>query len=93
LAEEFSDKFETIMEYEEVPFPNVMVEMRNPFAVSLHLRSVAVYKDGKEEPFYTEAQIEDILRKNFGEGWRERYLKKYVGLPLRSEKKEPDFDE
>ena len=64
----------TIFSYESAPFPNPLVEMGNPYAVSLALhRQQNIDEKGRSHPFYTDKQVEEILIKNFGEDWRNRY--------------------
>jgi hypothetical protein len=73
MAENFSSIVHKILDYESTPFPDPIVEMRNPYKVSLRLRSIQKSdKKGNLHPFYTENQIEKILEKNFGPGWRKR---------------------
>jgi hypothetical protein len=61
-------------------FPDPLIEMRNPYAVSLRLFSIQVSdKKGNLRPFYTEEKIEKILAKNFGPDWRERWRQRIFG--------------
>jgi hypothetical protein len=73
MAEDFSSIVHKILDYELTPFPDPIVEMRNPYEVSLRLRSIQrADKKGDLRPFYTDKQVEEILDKNFGPDWRER---------------------
>ena len=70
MAESFSSIVHKILDYESTRFPDPMVEMRNPYAVRIHLRGVEkADRKGILRPFYSEKQIEDILVKNFGPDW------------------------
>ena len=68
--------FEHLIDFSKVSFPDHVLEMRNPYLVKLSLEGW-VYPDGR--PVYPQEKIERILAENFGESWREDYLKK-IGL-------------
>lgn len=68
--------FEHLIDFSNVSFPDHVLEMRNPYLVKLSLEGW-VYPDGR--PVYPQEKIETILAENFGESWREDYLKK-IGL-------------
>jgi len=73
MAAYFSSIVHKILDYESTPFPDPIVEMRNPYAVSLRLRSIQIAdKKGNFHPFFSEKQIEEIIAKNFGSDWRDR---------------------
>jgi hypothetical protein len=80
IAQDFSSISHQILDYESTPFPDPLIEMRNPYAVSLRLFSIQVSdKKGNLRPFYTEEKIEKILAKNFGPDWRERWRQRIFG--------------
>ena len=61
-------------DYESTSSPDPIIEMRDPYEVELTLQSYRIYKQGsQEQPLHTESQIEEILEKNFGTRWRDRY--------------------
>jgi hypothetical protein len=67
MADFFLETARTIFEYESAPFPDPLVEMRNPHEVSLYLRTLRVYdNDGNVQYRYTSEEIEQILKENFG---------------------------
>lgn len=85
MARKFSSIVHKILDYESTPFPDPIVEMRNPHFVSLRLRSIQIAdKKGNFHSFYTEKQIEEILAKNFGSDWRERSLQRIFGKPQKA---------
>jgi len=69
--------FEHILNFNKVSFPDPVLEMGNPYSVSLALQSYT-YADGRR--LHSEEDIERILRENFGESWREDYRRRH-GLP------------
>jgi len=66
--------FEHILEFSQTPFPDCLLEMRDPISVFWQLRR---YKrtdvDGKETSYYSDDEIEKIMSDNFGLSWREKY--------------------
>ena len=72
-AVRFLEIAEDIFAYESAPFPDPLVEMRNPYQVALYLRSLRVYDEhGREQDMYSQEEIEKILEENFGPDWREQ---------------------
>jgi len=69
----FLEIADIVFSYEEAsPFPDPLVEMRDPYQVSLYLSLLRVYDEqGGERYMYTLDEIEKILEENFGPGWRE----------------------
>lgn len=73
----FLEKARVALNYTKAPFPNHVVEMRNPFEVRSSL-TTSKYLDaeGNEQTLYSIEQVEEILIKNFGENWREAFWKR-----------------
>jgi hypothetical protein len=71
MASEYTSIANHILDYEESPFPDHLLEMRNPHVVYLILGSIQKRdRHGELVPFYNERQINDILESNFGLDWR-----------------------
>jgi hypothetical protein len=79
LAEQFSQEFATIRDYEETPFPDDWVEMRNPIRVKHYLRML---RDERNAQLYSESQIQEILKRNFGENWEENVRRRISGQSI-----------
>ena len=78
VVRRYVDEAITIFDYEAVEFPDPLVEMSNPWAVSaaLSLRQCED-EEGNLHERYSLEEIEQILAENFGENWgeeRERSL-------------------
>ncbi|MBI4307929.1 MAG: hypothetical protein HY684_03905 [Chloroflexi bacterium] len=73
MADFFVREAETIFFYESTPFPDALVESKDPYAMWASLQTARVLnKQGKARPLYTQAKIEEVLAKRFGEGWRDQ---------------------
>lgn len=73
--------FQAILDFNEVSFPDPILEMRAPYAVMLALkRYYRTDRNGNKKPAYSKDEIEKILTDNFGSSWEEDYRRKY-GLP------------
>ena len=57
------------MDYHRVNFPDFLLEMRDPYSVGEELRTIQRV-DGT--PRYSEKQVDDILNKYFGVGWKKK---------------------
>jgi hypothetical protein len=78
IIQEIVILFEHLLDFNKTYFPDHVLEMRNPYSVLLRL-SMYRYtdKDGKKKPYYSDEEIEKILRDNFGPSWEEDYRRKY----------------
>ena len=56
--------FDHIVDCENTPFPDHLVEMTNPALVKMQLRSFETF-DGKR--YYSDEQMDEIVTKNFGD--------------------------
>jgi hypothetical protein len=66
--------FENILEFNKTTFPDHLIEMKDPIQVKWELqRYRRADKNGKQEPYYSDEEIEKILKDNFGPSWRENY--------------------
>jgi hypothetical protein len=63
LIQNAATLFDSIMDYERVDFPLVVLEMREPYAVKLELHSY-IKSDGT--PRYTDEEIDSMLVEHFG---------------------------
>lgn len=71
IIQEIIILFENILAFSKARFPDHVLEMRDPYLVSLELGSFRYTdKDGKEKRAYSHEEIEEILIKNFGPTWR-----------------------
>lgn len=73
LVETATFLFNHLLDYEKTPFPNYILEMRNPFSVKYELMRIRNY-DGSS--YYSIDAIEKILVDNFGTDWEKKWLKK-----------------
>jgi len=59
--------------YEETPFPDPLVEMKNPNQVYICLRRLKIDSGkGVIKPLYSDQMIEKIMTENFGKDWESR---------------------
>jgi hypothetical protein len=80
MAQDFSSTVFQILDYEKAPFPDPLVEMNDPYAVSLHLGTLRKYdSNGRSMPLYSEEQIEKFLVRHFGKDWEERWNERIFG--------------
>jgi hypothetical protein len=71
MADFFSALANNILDCASTPFPDPLVEMRNPHQVEQWLSSTQrVAEGGILRPVYTDHQIDEILRKTFGKDWK-----------------------
>lgn len=74
--------FEHLIDFSRTPFPNVLVEWRDPYRVSNGLESMRILDEtGKERSFYSREQVKQLVEENFGVNWREEWRH---GRPARS---------
>lgn len=73
VANFFTTQAGRIFAFQAAQFPDPLVEMRNPYQVSLYLRTLRKIDDsGESISLYTHEEIEGILAENFGTNWREQ---------------------
>ena len=66
-------KFDTILDYDRVKFPDHVLEMRNPFSVMFAMQTL---RKGDGSSLYSQKEINKALVDNFGPNWRQNYLKR-----------------
>jgi hypothetical protein len=70
VAQEYCEIAQHLLQFMQAPFPDPLIEMRNPNDVFLHLRSLRVYHhDRGWIDMYSLEEIEEFLGAHFGEGW------------------------
>ena len=71
--QQFVALFDHFIDFHKIKFPKHLIEMRDPIKVKWELQSIE--KENGQE-FYNDSQIDQIIKKNFGENWRDKYYKR-----------------
>ena len=71
--QEITILFQRILDFHATTFPDHVLEMTNPYLVSLQLHRLR----GIDKPYLPEEEIEKRITDNFGANWRDDYKKKF----------------
>ncbi|TAK57162.1 MAG: hypothetical protein EPO24_10205 [Bacteroidetes bacterium] len=67
LIQDAVNLFQHLIDFQNTSFPDVMLEMREPYKVSMYMRGL---RDQNGKPCYTYEQVESALIENFGTDWQ-----------------------